>query len=110
MSLVTVGYRLAPEHRFPTPFEDCYAGLLWVAHEAQQLRIDPARIAVAGESAGGNLAAAVALAARDRGGPPIVLQLLEVPVTDLTAAARRVPVVLGVRQGLRTRQRRSGRR
>ena len=85
--VVTIGYRLAPEHRFPIPFEDCYSGLLWVAREAQQLGIDPARIAVAGESAGGNLAAAVALAARDRGGPPIVLQLLEVPVTDLTAAA-----------------------
>jgi acetyl esterase len=85
--LVTVDYRLAPEHRFPTAFEDCYAGLAWVSAHASSLRIDPARIAVAGESAGGNLAAAVALAARDRGGPPLVFQLLEVPVTDLTSSA-----------------------
>jgi acetyl esterase/lipase len=82
-AVVTVEYRLAPEHPFPTAPEDCYAALRWVAAHADPLGIDSTRLAVGGESAGGNLAAAVALMTRDRNGPKVALQLLEVPVTDL---------------------------
>ena len=79
---VSVDYRLAPEHKFPVPFEDCYAVTAWVAAHAAELNVDPRRIAVGGDSAGGNLAAAVCLAARDRGGPGICFQLLAYPVID----------------------------
>jgi acetyl esterase len=82
--VVSVAYRLAPEHRFPIPLEDCYSTLCWVAEHADRLGVDPHRIAVAGGSAGGNLAAAVALLARDRGGPRLAGQVLVVPATDLT--------------------------
>lgn len=82
--VVSVDYRLAPEHKFPAAPEDSYAALVWVAAHAAELGIDPARIAVGGGSAGGNLAAVVSLMARDRGGPRIVQQILEIPVTDLT--------------------------
>lgn len=78
----SVGYRLAPEHEHPVPFEDCFAGLLWVADNHGRLGIDPGRIAVFGASAGGGLAAAVALAARDRGGPEIAFQALIYPMLD----------------------------
>jgi acetyl esterase len=79
---VSVEYRLAPEHPFPAPAEDCYAGLTWLAGNASQLRIDPARIAVGGVSAGGGLAAAMALMARDRGGPALCFQVLDIPDLD----------------------------
>jgi acetyl esterase len=82
--VVSVDYRLAPEHKFPTPVEDCYAALLWTVAHADELGIDPARVSIGGGSAGGNLTAVVAMMARDRGRPPLVLQVLDIPVTDLT--------------------------
>ncbi|TMC46997.1 MAG: alpha/beta hydrolase [Chloroflexi bacterium] len=85
--VISIGYRLAPETKFPGPVEDAYAAVRWVADNAGELRIDPARIAVGGSSAGGNLAAVAALVARDRGGPRIAFQLLSVPVTELSSKA-----------------------
>ena len=79
--VVSVDYRLAPEVKFPVPFDDCYAVTQWIAQNAASINVDPARIAVGGDSAGGNLAAAVSLAAKDRGGLPIAFQLLVYPVT-----------------------------
>ena len=83
---VSVGYRLAPEHKFPAAVEDCYAGTAWAAAHAAELGADPARLAVGGDSSGGNLAAAVALMARERGGPAIAHQLLVYPNTDYQAS------------------------
>ena len=80
--IVSVGYRLAPEHPYPSGLDDCYAALVWVTATAGDLGVDPDRVAVGGDSAGGNLAAVVALAARDRGGPAVRFQLLVYPVTD----------------------------
>ncbi len=80
--LVSVDYRLAPEHPDPTPVEDCYAGLVWVADHADELGIDPARIVIAGQSAGGGLAAGTALLARDRRGPELFAQVLVSPMLD----------------------------
>lgn len=84
--VASVDYRLAPEHPFPEPLLDCYAALEWAADEAAGLPADPDRIVLAGDSAGGNLAAATALFARDRGGPDVAYQLLIYPATgDVTA-------------------------
>ncbi|MGW1005537.1 alpha/beta hydrolase [Streptomyces sp. NPDC002520] len=80
--VVSVDYRLAPEHRFPSAAEDAYAVTAWVSAHASRLGWDAGRLAVAGDSSGGNLAAAVTLMARDRGGPDIAAQLLAYPVLD----------------------------
>ena len=82
-------YRLAPEHPFPTAIGDAYAALQWISRNAAGLGIDPDRISIGGTSAGGNLAAAVTLRARDAGGPPLVFQLLDVPALDLTGSTMR---------------------
>lgn len=80
--VVSVEYRLAPEHPHPAPVEDCYAGLVWTAEHAAELGIDPARILIAGASAGGGLAAGTALMARDRGFPELTHQVLICPMID----------------------------
>lgn len=80
--VVTVEYRLAPEYPDPFPVEDCYAGLVWTADHADELGLDLGRLLIAGASAGGGLAAGTALLARDRGGPPLVGQLLIYPMLD----------------------------
>lgn len=79
---VSVEYRLAPEHKFPAAVDDCLAATEWVARDAAAFGGDPARIAVCGDSAGGNLAAVISLLARDRGGPAIACQALIYPITD----------------------------
>jgi acetyl esterase/lipase len=80
--MLAVDYRLAPEHAHPIPVEDCYAGLEWLAEHSGELAIDQARIAVMGDSAGGGLAAGVALLARDRGGPALAHQILIFAMLD----------------------------
>lgn len=84
-TVISVDYRLAPEHPYPAAFDDCYAVVSHLARHATAFGVDPNRIAVGGDSAGGNLTAAVALALRDRHGPPIVAQVLIYPVlgTDI---------------------------
>jgi acetyl esterase/lipase len=78
----SIEYRLAPEHPHPTPVEDAYAGLIWLAAHAEELGVDPNRIAVMGDSAGGGLAASVAILSRDRGGPALARQILLYPMLD----------------------------
>lgn len=82
VAVLAPDYRVAPEHPHPTPVEDCYAALTWAAEHAAELGCDPARIGVAGDSGGGGLAAAVALLARDRGGPALARQILVYPMLD----------------------------
>ncbi|HEY0603827.1 MAG TPA: alpha/beta hydrolase [Herpetosiphonaceae bacterium] len=79
-----VDYRLAPEHKFPAATEDCYAAAEWATEHTAELNADPSRVAVGGDSAGGNLAAVVAMMARDRGGPKLSFQLLIYPATDFS--------------------------
>lgn len=89
---VSVDYRLAPETPYPGPLEDCYRGLQWVLDNAGELGVDPERIGVIGGSAGGGLAAALALLCRDRGGPALAFQVLDSPMLDdrqVTASSRR---------------------
>ena len=81
-TLVSVGYRLAPEHPYPAQINDVYAGLLWAADHAEELGIDPERIVVMGISAGGGLSAALTLTVRDKGGPRLLGQLLMCPMLD----------------------------
>ena len=80
--VVSVDYRLAPETKFPGAAEDCYAATQWLSANAASLDVDPSRIATGGDSAGGNLSAAVSLMSRDRGGCDLVFQLLVYPVTE----------------------------
>jgi acetyl esterase len=83
--VIAVDYRLAPENKFPAAVVDCYAATSWTAANAARFHIDPDRIAVGGDSAGGNLSAVVSLKARDAGGPKIALQVLVYPVTNLAS-------------------------
>jgi len=84
--VASVDYRLAPEHPWPAGVEDGYAALQWVVAQADELKVDVTRVSVGGVSVGGGMAAVIAMMARDRGGPKLIFQLLEIPVTDLTAS------------------------
>lgn len=81
-AMVSVDYRMAPEYRYPTALEDCYAVTEWIAAQAESLGFDPQRMGIAGDSAGGNLATAVAIRSRDEQGPPLRCQVLTYPVCD----------------------------
>ena len=81
--VISVDYRLAPAHKFPAAVEDAYCATQWAAENAKRLKGDPARIAIGGVSAGGNLAAVVCLMAKDRRGPPLVFQVLAYPPTNI---------------------------
>jgi acetyl esterase/lipase len=94
-TVVAVEYRLAPEHPAPAQFDDAYLATAWVADNADRLGVDPARLAVIGDSAGGSLAAAVALAARDHGGPAICCQVLLYPGLDRDMGAPSIAELAG---------------
>jgi acetyl esterase len=83
-AVLSVDYRMAPEHVFPAAFDDSLAALRWTVDNAARLKVDPSRVSVGGDSAGGNLAAAVAIAARDSGSPRIKAQILVYPAVDLS--------------------------
>jgi acetyl esterase len=85
--VVNVGYRLAPEHKFPAAVDDSYAATVWAVEHAQEFGGDPARVAVVGDSAGGNLATVVCMLAKERGGPRIAYQALLYPCTDANPSA-----------------------
>jgi acetyl esterase len=87
-AVVAVDYRMGPEHRFPAAVDDSVAALRWVHANAGELKLDATRIAVGGDSAGGNLAAVAAIAARDAGGPALAFQLLIYPATDMRRIAK----------------------
>jgi acetyl esterase len=86
-AVLSIDYRMGPEHRFPAAVDDCLAALDWAAREADALGLDASRLAVGGDSAGGNLAAVAALATRDAGGPSLAYQLLIYPATDMRRGA-----------------------
>src|SRR5881628_511366 len=88
VTVVNVDYRLAPEHKFPAAADDAWAAMRWTVAHASELGVDAGRLAVGGDSAGGNLAAVVALQARDASAPAIKLQVLVYPVTDVAAESR----------------------
>lgn len=90
--IVAISYRLAPETPFPGPVEDCYAALVWISENSGMLGIDPDRVAVLGQSAGGGLAAALAQLARDRGGPRLGAQFLVYPMLDPRTGTGAAPV------------------
>lgn len=94
--VVSVEYRLAPEHPYPAAIEDCYTGLTWAAANAEDLHADPTRIVLIGESAGGGLAASLAHLVRDRSGPPLLGQMLLAPMLDHRNNARSVDQMDGV--------------
>ena len=85
-AVLSVDYRMGPEHKFPAAVDDSWAALAWAVAQADSLAIDPARVAVGGDSAGGNLSAVMSLVARDRGAPRLALQLLIYPATDFTGS------------------------
>jgi acetyl esterase len=91
-----VDYRLAPEHRFPVPLDDCYAAVAWTVANAGELGLDADNLSIGGSSAGANLAAAVTLRSRHQGGPRLRFQLLEVPALDLTRETARATLASGV--------------
>lgn len=91
--VVSVDYRLAPEHPYPAAIDDCYAGLIWMTDEAESLGIDVDRVAIAGASGGGGLTAALALMARDKGGPALIFQMPLYPMIDnrnMTASSHEI--------------------
>jgi acetyl esterase len=98
--VVSVDYRLAPTHRFPAAVDDCYGGLVWAVEHAAELGGDPGRIGVMGDSAGGNLAAVVSIAARDDGGPAIGHQTLIYPAVDFTEGIRETASYQGNTRGI----------